>query len=32
MPLIEELNRSRNDLRQRGVFHEYQHSETTPKA
>jgi len=29
--LIEELNRSRNDLRQRGVFHEYQHSETTPR-
>jgi predicted Zn-dependent peptidase len=29
--LIEELNRSRNDIRQRGVFHEYQHSETTPR-
>ena len=29
--LIEELNRSRNDLRQRGVFHDYQHSETTPR-
>ncbi len=28
--LIEELNRSRNDLRQRGVFHDYQHRETTP--
>ncbi len=24
--LIEELNRSRNDLRERGVFHDYQHS------
>jgi len=29
--LIEELNRSRNDLRQRGVFHDYQHSETKPR-
>ena len=29
--LIEELNRSRNDLRQRGVFHDYQHSESTPR-
>ncbi len=29
--LIEELNRSRNDLRQRGVFHDYQHKETTPR-
>ena len=29
--LIDELNRSRNDLRQRGVFHDYQHSETTPR-
>ncbi len=29
--LIEELNRSRNDLRQRGVFHDYQHLETTPR-
>ena len=29
--LIEELNRSRNDFRQRGVFHDYQHSETTPR-
>jgi len=27
--LIEELNRARNDLRQRGVFHDYQHRETT---
>ena len=30
--LIEELNRSRNDLRQRGVFHDYRHSETTPRS
>jgi hypothetical protein len=29
--LIEELNRSRNELRQRGVFHDYQHEETTPR-
>ena len=29
--LINELNRSRNDLRQRGVFHDYQHKETTPE-
>jgi len=29
--LIEELNHSRNDLRQRGVFHDYQHRETTPR-
>ena len=29
--LIEELNRSRNALRQRGVFHDYQHSESTPR-
>jgi predicted Zn-dependent peptidase len=29
--LIEELNRSRNDLRERGVFHDYQHSSTTPR-
>jgi predicted Zn-dependent peptidase len=29
--LIEELNRSRNELRERGVFHDYQHSETTPR-
>jgi predicted Zn-dependent peptidase len=29
--LIEELNRSRNDLRERGVFHDYQHTETTPR-
>jgi predicted Zn-dependent peptidase len=28
---INELNRSRNDLRQRGVFHDYQHEETTPE-
>jgi predicted Zn-dependent peptidase len=26
---INELNRSRNDLRQRGVFHDYQHEETS---
>jgi predicted Zn-dependent peptidase len=29
--LIEELNRSRNDLRERGVFHDHQHRETTPR-
>jgi predicted Zn-dependent peptidase len=29
--LTEELNRARNDLRERGVFHDYQHSETTPR-
>ena len=29
--LIEELNWSRNDLRERGVFHDYQHQETTPR-
>jgi hypothetical protein len=29
--LIEELNRSRNELRERGVFHDYRHSETTPQ-
>ena len=29
--LIEELNRARNDLRERGVFHDYQHEETTPR-
>ncbi len=29
--LTEALNRSRNDLRERGVFHEYQHKETTPE-
>ena len=29
--LIEELNRARNDMRERGVFHDYQHSETTPR-
>lgn len=29
--LIEEWNRARNDLRQRGVFHEYQHATSTPK-
>jgi len=30
--LIEELNRARNDLRERGVFHDYQHQATTPRA
>ncbi len=29
--LIEELNRARNDLRERGVFHDYRHRETTPR-
>lgn len=29
--LIEELNRARNDIRQRGVFHDYQHASTTPE-
>ncbi len=29
--LTEELNRARNDLRQRGVFHDYRHAETTPR-
>ena len=29
--LIEALNRSRNDIRERGVFHDYQHAETTPE-
>ena len=29
--LIEELNRARNDMRERGVFHDYQHNETTPR-
>lgn len=28
--LIEELNRARNDLRKRGVFHEYAHRASTP--
>ncbi len=28
--LIEELNRARNDLRERGVFHDYRRAETTP--
>ena len=28
--LIEELNRARNDLRERGVFHDYRHEVTTP--
>ena len=30
--LIEELNRSRNALQQRGVFHDYAHAESTPRA
>ncbi len=30
--LIEELNRSRNSLQQRGVFHDYAHAESTPRA
>lgn len=30
--LIEELNRARNDLQERGVFHDYRHRATTPKA
>jgi len=29
--MTEELNRSRNDLRERGVFHDYRHRETTPE-
>ena len=29
--LEEELNRARNALRERGVFHDYQHQETTPR-
>jgi predicted Zn-dependent peptidase len=29
--LIEEFNRSRNDLRERGVFHDYQHRSSTPR-
>jgi predicted Zn-dependent peptidase len=29
--LEEERNRARNDLRERGVFHDYQHEETTPE-
>jgi hypothetical protein len=29
--LIEELNRARNEFRERGVFHDYQHRETTPR-
>ena len=29
--LIEELNRSRNELRERGVFHDYRHADTTPE-
>lgn len=29
--LIEALNKSRNDMRERGVFHDYQHKTTTPE-
>jgi predicted Zn-dependent peptidase len=29
--LIEEWNRARNDVRQRGVFHDHRHSESTPR-
>lgn len=29
--LIEAQNRARNDLRQRGVFHDYRHRESTPE-
>ena len=29
--LIEERNRARNDLRERGVWHDYQHRDTTPR-
>ena len=29
--LIEEMNRSRNVIRERGVWHDYQHAETTPR-
>jgi predicted Zn-dependent peptidase len=29
--LEEERNRARNELRERGVFHDYQHAETTPR-
>ncbi len=29
--LIEELNRARNELRERGVFHDYRHRESTPR-
>ncbi len=29
--LVEERNRARNELRQRGVFHEYKHAESTPR-
>ena len=30
--LIEEMNRSRNLIRERGVWHDYQRAETTPRA
>lgn len=29
--LIEEWNRARNELRERGVFHDYRHRESTPR-
>ncbi len=29
--LEESLNRARNEIRERGVFHDYQHAETTPE-
>ena len=29
--LIEEWNRARNDVRERGVFHDYRHSTSTPR-
>ena len=29
--LEEERNRARNDIRERGVFHDYQHASTTPR-
>lgn len=29
--LEEELNRSRNEIRERGVFHDYQHAQSTPE-
>jgi len=29
--MVEEWNRARNDLRERGVFHDYQHAASTPK-
>ncbi|SVC61109.1 uncharacterized protein METZ01_LOCUS313963, partial [marine metagenome] len=29
--MIAELNRARNDIRERGVFHDYKHEQTTPE-